>query len=179
MKTTCSHCAGEIEYEQSTAGLETACPHCGKTTRLAAYAAGAGGPPALPSGAPPNAPVSLPANQPKKKSGCVIALIICGILLLFGLVIIGLLAAIAVPNFKKARAQSQRAACVANLKAIDGAKASWALEQRKAGKDVPNDSDLFGLTLYLKEKPTCPAGGFYILNSVEQKPTCSIPDHSF
>ena len=35
--------------------------------------------------------------------------------------IIGLLAAIAIPNFIKARQASQKAACVANLKTIDGA----------------------------------------------------------
>ena len=45
--------------------------------------------------------------------------------------IIGLLAAIAIPNFIKARQASQKAACVANLKTIDGAKATWALEARK------------------------------------------------
>lgn len=108
-----------------------------------------------------------------------IALIVCGILLVFGIVVIGLLAAIAVPNFKKARAQSQRAACVANMRMIDGAKATWALENKLTGNDVPKDSDLFGPTLYIKEKPTCPAGGAYTLNAVDVKPTCSIPGHSF
>ena len=93
--------------------------------------------------------------------------------------IIGLLAAIAIPNFIKARAASQRAACVANLRTMDGAKATWALEQHKTGTDVPNDNDLFGTTLYIKEKPSCPAGGTYSLNAVDQKPSCSIPDHTF
>ena len=36
--------------------------------------------------------------------------------------IIGLLAAIAIPNFVKARQSSQRNACMANLKQMDGAK---------------------------------------------------------
>ena len=57
--------------------------------------------------------------------------------------IIGLLAAIAIPNFIKARQASQRAACVANLKTIDGAKATWALEQKKTNTDTPVDGDLF------------------------------------
>jgi prepilin-type N-terminal cleavage/methylation domain-containing protein len=93
--------------------------------------------------------------------------------------IIGLLAAIAIPNFIKARQSSQRAACVANLRTIDGAKTNWALEAKKTGTDVPTDGDLFGPTLYVKEKPTCPANGTYTLNAVDQKPTCSIPDHAF
>jgi len=93
--------------------------------------------------------------------------------------IIGLLAAIAIPNFIKARQASQKAACVANLRTIDGAKATWALEQRKTNTDVPNDGDLFGPTSYIREKPTCPANGVYSLNQVDTKPTCTIPDHTF
>src|SRR5205814_2241623 len=58
--------------------------------------------------------------------------------------IIGLLAAIAIPNFVKARSLSQRNACIANMKQIDGAKATWALENKKTGADVPADADLFG-----------------------------------
>ena len=93
--------------------------------------------------------------------------------------IIGLLAAIAIPNFIKARQASQKAACVANLRTMDGAKATWALEQKKTNTDVPTDADLFGPTSYIREKPSCPAGGTYSLNQVDAKPTCTIPDHSF
>lgn len=93
--------------------------------------------------------------------------------------IIGLLAAIAIPNFVKARNASQRAACVANLRTIDGAKATWSLEQRKTNTDVPTDADLFGPTTYIREKPSCPAGGAYSINQVDAKPTCSITDHTF
>jgi prepilin-type N-terminal cleavage/methylation domain-containing protein len=93
--------------------------------------------------------------------------------------IIGLLAAIAIPNFIKARQASQKAACIANLRTMDGAKATWALEQKKNNADVPTDSDLFGATSYIREKPSCPAGGTYSLNQVDQKPTCTVPEHSF
>jgi prepilin-type N-terminal cleavage/methylation domain-containing protein len=93
--------------------------------------------------------------------------------------IIGLLAAIAIPNFIKARQASQKAACIANLKTIDGAKATWALEQKKTNTDVPTDTDLFGATTYIREKPSCPAGGTYSLNQVDAKPTCTVPDHAF
>ena len=87
--------------------------------------------------------------------------------------IIGLLAAIAIPNFVKARAASQKNACIANLKQIDGAKASWALEQKKVVTDTPADSDLFGATQYIRDKPECPGGGTYNLNDVGSKPTCT------
>ena len=47
--------------------------------------------------------------------------------------IIGLLAAIAIPNFVKARQNSQTNACINNLRQIDGAKQQWALENGKTG----------------------------------------------
>ena len=93
--------------------------------------------------------------------------------------IIGLLAAIAIPNFIKARVASQKAACVANLKTMDGAKATWALEQKKTNADVPSDTDLFGAASYIREKPLCPANGTYSLNQVDAKPACSVTDHAF
>src|SRR2546425_8634327 len=89
-------------------------------------------------------------------------------------VIIGLLAAIAIPNFVKARTASQRSACIANLKQIDGAKATWALEAKKVNSDIPVDGDLFGSTLYIRSKPGCPANGTYALLAVDTKPTCTL-----
>src|SRR2546423_13481271 len=86
--------------------------------------------------------------------------------------IIGLLAAIAVPNFVKARTASQKNACIANLKQMDGAKASWALEQKKNNADTPQDTDLFGTTSYIRDKPACPGGGTYTLNQVDAKVAC-------
>src|SRR5258706_10280267 len=90
--------------------------------------------------------------------------------------IIGLLAAIAIPNFVKARTQSQKNACISNLKQLDGAKATWALEQKKTAIDMPADSDLFGATLYIRDKPECPGGGTYVLNDVANRPTCDPLD---
>ena len=88
--------------------------------------------------------------------------------------IIGLLAAIAIPNFVKARQSSQENACVANLKQIEGAKANWAMEQKKTNADTPGDVDLFGNTAYIRVKPECPASGTYTLNAVDTRPTCSV-----
>jgi len=88
--------------------------------------------------------------------------------------IIGLLAAIAIPNFVKARQSSQVNACIANLKQIEGAKASWALEGKKNNSDTPNTTDLYGATNYIRDEPKCPGGGTYGLNQVDAKPTCSL-----
>src|SRR2546423_7496535 len=88
--------------------------------------------------------------------------------------IIALLAAIAIPNFVKARTSSQRSACVANLKQISGAKATWALEAKKVNTDSPADTDLFGATQYIRSKPGCPANGTYTVDTVANLPTCTL-----
>jgi prepilin-type N-terminal cleavage/methylation domain-containing protein len=57
--------------------------------------------------------------------------------------IIGLLAAIAIPNFVKARQNSQTNACINNLRQIDGAKQQYALEQGKTGTaTAPTTTDI-------------------------------------
>jgi prepilin-type N-terminal cleavage/methylation domain-containing protein len=88
--------------------------------------------------------------------------------------IIGLLAAIAIPNFVKARTASQKNACIANLKQMDGAKATWALENKKDGTVVPPKAELFGATCYIKDEPSCPGGGTYNFTAVDSKTGCSL-----
>ena len=56
--------------------------------------------------------------------------------------IIGLLAAIAIPNFVHARTTSQTNACINNLRQIDGAKQEWALETKQAATATPGDTDI-------------------------------------
>jgi prepilin-type N-terminal cleavage/methylation domain-containing protein len=91
--------------------------------------------------------------------------------------IIGLLAAIAIPNFVKARATSQANACINNLRQIDAAANQWALEKGKKTTDTisyPSD-----LTPYIKLNsansiPPCPAGGTYSVSQVGTNPVCSL-----
>jgi len=93
--------------------------------------------------------------------------------------IIGLLAAIAIPNFVKARATSQANACINNMRQIDGAVSEFALEQKhKTGDTVSFPSDL---TPYIKLNtagsiPPCPASGTYTVGTVGALPqvTCSL-----
>ena len=70
--------------------------------------------------------------------------------------IIGLLAAIAIPNFIKARETSQKNACIANQKQLEGAVQTWALENGKTGLQVPNYADIVGATGYITRDPHCP-----------------------
>jgi prepilin-type N-terminal cleavage/methylation domain-containing protein len=92
--------------------------------------------------------------------------------------IIGLLAAIAIPNFVKARELSQKNACIENLTQIFAAKHAWAFELKQPASAVPGDGDLFGATLYLRDKPECPASGVYTLRAVDVEPTCNIAGHT-
>jgi len=72
--------------------------------------------------------------------------------------IIGLLVAIAVPNYIKTRATAQRQVCIENLAQIESAKQLWGLEAGRTDGDVPNVADLIGPTLYIKQEPLCPMG---------------------
>ncbi len=92
--------------------------------------------------------------------------------------IIGVLAAVAIPNLIKARKSSAKQACIANLKALEGAKAVWALENRKNDADVPGDGDLFGADKTISRKPECPGGGTYDIRAVAEKPTCTVAEHA-
>jgi prepilin-type N-terminal cleavage/methylation domain-containing protein len=97
--------------------------------------------------------------------------------------IIGLLAAIAIPNFVRARTTAQQNACINNLRQIDSAKQQWALETRQATNATPVQTDI---DPYLGRSGSatnisCPAGGTnttfancYTINSVSAAPQCKI-----
>src|ERR1043166_3772874 len=76
--------------------------------------------------------------------------------------IIGLLAAIAIPNFVRARTTSQMNACINNLRQVDGAIQQWALEQKKDTAASVVEADV---TPYLKNSVVCPSGGTTFANS--------------
>ena len=89
--------------------------------------------------------------------------------------IIGILMAIAVPNFIKARESSRRNSCIANLKQIDSAKEQWAMDNRAATGAAVAMSDIAGS--YMKGPatgPVCPGGGTYTVNAVGTDPACSL-----
>ena len=98
--------------------------------------------------------------------------------------IIGLLAAIAIPNFVRARQTSQTNACINNLRLIDGAKQQWALENHKQSTDspLPDGTDI---QIYLGrgaagKLPACPLDSTsdfatsYTVNNVGTAPVCNL-----
>ena len=87
--------------------------------------------------------------------------------------IIGILLAIAIPNFVKARETSRTKSCIANLKQIEAAKEQWAMDTRAASTATPGATDLYGSTAYVKNTPVCPSGGTYTIGDMATRPTCN------
>jgi prepilin-type N-terminal cleavage/methylation domain-containing protein len=93
--------------------------------------------------------------------------------------IIGLLAAIAIPNFVRSRATSQATACINNMREIDSAVQQIAMEKNlSAGNIISYPTDL---TPYIKLNsagsiPGCPANGSYTVQPVgsSNSVTCSF-----
>jgi prepilin-type N-terminal cleavage/methylation domain-containing protein len=88
--------------------------------------------------------------------------------------IIGLLAAIAIPNFVRARQTAQTNACINNLRQVDAAAQQWALEAGQLSSVTPTTGNLVP---YLGRSgavmPTCPIGSTaYTMQAVSVGPAC-------
>lgn len=89
--------------------------------------------------------------------------------------IIGLLAAIAVPNFVQARTSARRNTCVNNLRLIQAAKDQYAIENNQADTVSPAAADV---SPYFKSSqlsgglPREPQGGTYTIAAINAAPTC-------
>lgn len=95
--------------------------------------------------------------------------------------IIGLLAAIAIPNFVRARQTSQTNMCIDNLRMIDGAKQQWALEKGQQGASTPQATDIQPyLGRGAGELPICPMDPqtsfttSYSMENCQTPPQCLI-----
>ncbi|MEI6563261.1 MAG: prepilin-type N-terminal cleavage/methylation domain-containing protein [bacterium] len=88
--------------------------------------------------------------------------------------IIGLLAAIAIPSFMKARTQSQTNACINNLRQIEAGKEQWALATKKNTGDTAVTPEVMA---YIKN-PTactnCPGGGTVGFGVIGTNATCTL-----
>jgi len=95
--------------------------------------------------------------------------------------IIGLLAAIAIPNMIRARQTTQTNRCIDNLRMIDEAKQTWAMQTGQPSGATPQNSDIQPFLGHgAGEMPVCPEDpnqqdqNCYMLNSVSNSPTCAI-----
>jgi prepilin-type N-terminal cleavage/methylation domain-containing protein len=99
--------------------------------------------------------------------------------ILITVAIIGILVAVAMPNFVKSRAHARKQLCIENLSQIETAKQLWGLEKGKKDGDVPEDGDLFGPDKHVKVRPTCPGAGRYEVNAIGTTATCTEDGHSY
>ena len=102
--------------------------------------------------------------------------------------IIGILLAIAIPNFVAARESSRAKACVGNLKQIDSAKQQSAMDNKLSGTDVASTFLIDGTTAssagkyqlvgsagYIRATPVCPSAGVYDPGTgVGTTPLCGV-----
>jgi len=87
--------------------------------------------------------------------------------------IIALLAAIAIPNFVKARQSTQQTACINNLRVIKHSKEQAALAFKwMEGSNVVTTA----VNTYIDgtTTPECPAGGTYTYQVLGSNPTCNV-----
>ena len=86
-----------------------------------------------------------------------------------------LLVVFGVPAFLKARDDARAGACVSNMRLIDHAKEVVAIQRKLQPGATLNWKDL---DPYIdSETPVpmkCPSGGNYILNPVDEPPSCSL-----
>ncbi len=113
--------------------------------------------------------------RPKNKAGFTLVEIMIVVL------IIGILLAIAIPNFVAARESSRAKACIGNLKQIDSATQQFCMDKKlDATKYLATPpviaTDLVGANAYIRATPACPSSGTYaVAADITKSPTCSVP----
>lgn len=92
--------------------------------------------------------------------------------------IIGLLAAIAVPGFARARADARAKTCVNNLRLIEAAKDQWAMATGAAEAATVTTTDAEYIQQFKgNTQPQCPVGPTaYVVGAVGTVPTCAAPN---
>jgi len=88
--------------------------------------------------------------------------------------IIGMLAAIAMPNIAQAREKARTNVCISNLQQIEGAIQRWSLDMNKDEGQAVTYEDIRS---YLRRAVVCPSGGTtfedsYTITTVDAAPTC-------
>ena len=87
--------------------------------------------------------------------------------------IIGIIIAIAIPGFMRAREVSRSTSCQENLIKVEGAVDQWAVEYDASDGMTATWTELVSKTLYLKKTPKCRGKGNYPDTfTVGVTPTC-------
>ena len=87
--------------------------------------------------------------------------------------IIGLLAAMAIPNLTKNQASARLSVIYNNLRVIENAKLQWAMDNKKGEDETPTATDI---SPYMKgnKMPTDAVGETYNVNAVNKPASATI-----
>lgn len=88
--------------------------------------------------------------------------------------ILGILLAVAVPSWIKARESSRRTSCLSNLKKIEEAKEIFIVEAKLDAGDAIAEDDLFPTYIKGSGFPECPESGDYAIGEVGEAVSCTI-----
>ena len=88
--------------------------------------------------------------------------------------IIGLLAAIAIPSFMKARTQSQANACINNLRQVEAGKEQWALATKQLANATAVTSEVMAYIKNPTSVTNCPGGGTVAFRVIGTNATCTV-----
>jgi len=88
--------------------------------------------------------------------------------------VIGILAAIAVPTYSRAREKSATNACLNHLRQISDAKEEYAFDHYGAGPTAVSDL----VPDYINKVPECTAGGTYTVGALGEDPQCDAANHT-
>jgi len=93
--------------------------------------------------------------------------------------IVGLVAAIATPNYISARETSRKNSCINNLRMMDAAMQNFARENKKLYSESIQLSDIqpYIQLTSAGTLPPCPSGGTYSVDIISNGPACSITEH--
>ena len=98
--------------------------------------------------------------------------------LIMVIVILGILAAVAIPKFVDLSSNAKASACKANQSAIESAAAVKYAENAASGTAAyPAESDL-GALFPSGSMPSCPSGGTYTYTQASGSVTCSVAGHA-
>lgn len=149
---------------------QTACPSCGKMVAAESDVCRSCGHPLR----PPVQNQPNPRGGAKSTPGWVIGCAIAAVLAFFGVAIIGMLAAIAIPAFVKARDNAHVSVCRSHMYQIDSAKEEAALDKKMTEGDIVSDEVVSQYMPGGMSARVCPKGGRYTINPIGQEPSCSI-----
>lgn len=100
---------------------------------------------------------------------------------MIAVVIIGVLASIALPNYYKTRIGTRKSICINNLRQIESAVDRWVFENDINEGYSVTESDENDIYAYLKNgKPECQSKGTYTISAIGTYPqvSCSAEGHA-